>query len=269
VIGRDAAHTALTASALGFCLSAFLFGAWPGLDIAVSGAFLTDAGEFSASTNRWLEILRHALWDTTTILVVFSITMVTVQLVFRPKHRVSTRVWGFIILSFVLGPGLIVNGLLKNHWGRARPRDIEIFGGNAQFTDALTSAHECLKNCSFVSGEASGFFTFALVLSLTFVPAIRQPASRYAALAGLWCLALLAGGLRIAVGAHFLSDVVFAFFTSAIVTLSLYLAMSMERRVVDATVSNAALDVQSIMRPVVTFIRRGAKQIAGRSSAGR
>ena len=42
----------------------------------------------------------------------------------------------FIALTFSLGPGLIVNGLLKESIGRARPKNIIEFGGDKIFSPA-------------------------------------------------------------------------------------------------------------------------------------
>lgn len=108
---------------------------------------------------------------------------------------------------FVLGPGLIVNGALKNGWGRARPADIAEFGGDGVFTQAFHMVGTCTRNCSFVSGEAALAMAVALVL--------WQVAGR-AGLAGPRLAATLAvfvtvtSLMRVVTGRHFLSDVVFA-----------------------------------------------------------
>ncbi len=38
-----------------------------------------------------------------------------------------------VILTMALGPGLLVNGILKNDWGRPRPADITAFGGPSHY----------------------------------------------------------------------------------------------------------------------------------------
>ena len=60
-----------------------------------------------------------------------------------------------------LGPGLVVNGILKEHWGRARPRDVTQFGGDRRFTPALVIADQCERNCSFSAGHPSAGFALA------------------------------------------------------------------------------------------------------------
>jgi len=36
-----------------------------------------------------------------------------------------------VVLTVLLGPGLLVNGVLKNGWGRPRPADVAHVGGSA------------------------------------------------------------------------------------------------------------------------------------------
>ncbi len=76
--------------------------------------------------------------------------------------------WCFLIAVLAIGPGLVANVMLKDNWGRARPRQVVEFGGTKHFTPPLVPARECARNCSFVSGEASSafvpFFAAALLL---------------------------------------------------------------------------------------------------------
>ena len=40
----------------------------------------------------------------------------------------------FLIATMALGPGLMANVLLKDHWGRSRPIDVKQFGGNERLS---------------------------------------------------------------------------------------------------------------------------------------
>jgi lipid A 4'-phosphatase len=106
----------------------------------------------------------------------------------------------FAILALALGPGLVVNTVLKDHWGRPRPEQIAQFGGTSSYVPALLPSRQCGHNCSFVSGHAAaGFF---LIIGAWIWPRKRLQ----------WRIAgIAAGGLiglaRIAQGGHFLSDV--------------------------------------------------------------
>ena len=98
----------------------------------------------------------------------------------------------------------VTNLALKDHWGRARPKQILEFGGNKSFTPALIPSNECSRNCSFVAGEPSS--TFAPFYAAAFV--IPQW-SLTLVIVGTVC-GVVSGFVRIAQGAHFLSDVIFA-----------------------------------------------------------
>ena len=129
----------------------------------------------------------------------------------------QARCW-FMIAVLIVGPGVVTNLILKDNVGRARPRDVIEFGGNKMFTPPLTVAHECPRNCSFVSGEASSMFAafFALALLL--------PQYRLALLATALSTGLLAGIVRMVQGAHFLSDILFAGVFMAITVSVLHIA---------------------------------------------
>lgn len=119
----------------------------------------------------------------------------------RPQRRALF----YLLMVLLIGPGLLVNTVFKDQWGRARPAQVQEFGGNAQFSPAWLPSQQCTRNCAFVCGDASvGFYLLA--------PAFVWRQRRRAWLAA----GLVAGGLlglmRIAQGGHFLSDVVFSFY---------------------------------------------------------
>ena len=114
----------------------------------------------------------------------------------------------YLFLVLIFGAGLIVNGILKDDFGRARPRDIAEFGGSKRFTPAFVVSRECDRNCSFSSGDGAGaFFSVALALALS-----RKRAVLLAALAYGTAVSFS----RVASGAHFLSDSVVSFFVMLI-----------------------------------------------------
>jgi lipid A 4'-phosphatase len=125
----------------------------------------------------------------------------------RQIWRFDARALVFIALATALGPGLLVNTALKDHWGRARPAQIEEFGGKLKFTQAPLISDQCPRNCAFVSGHAA--LGFSLVSFAFLLPAGRR--RRIAILAALGFGAIV-GLARIAGGRHFLSDVVDAGF---------------------------------------------------------
>jgi lipid A 4'-phosphatase len=115
----------------------------------------------------------------------------------------SIRAIIFLLATLAVGPGLVVNAVFKDHWGRARPRDVAEYGGTREFTPAFVVSDECDANCSFVSGHASIPFAFA-ALGLVWRRRRRLIYGGAAVFGGLVGLG------RIAQGAHFLSDVIFS-----------------------------------------------------------
>jgi lipid A 4'-phosphatase len=110
----------------------------------------------------------------------------------------------YVLVCLLVGPGLLVNVVLKEHWGRARPSQVTEFGGARTFTPALTISDQCPRNCSFVSGEVSLGFWW-----LCFAFAARPGRRRYL-VAGALAMGTLMGVLRVGAGGHFLSDAIFA-----------------------------------------------------------
>jgi len=112
----------------------------------------------------------------------------------------------FLILSLLIGPVIVVNGLFKDKWGRPRPREITEFGGMHAFVPAVVKG-TWAKGRSFPCGHAStGFYLGAFY----FVLRNRRRAAARAAMAGSVVYGTLIGIARMAAGAHFASDVVFA-----------------------------------------------------------
>lgn len=110
----------------------------------------------------------------------------------------------FVFISCFVSVVLIINLILKGFWGRARPSQITEFGGTATFTPAWEMAQECAKNCSFVSGHAG--MAACVGLLVVFIP--RRYRALYLAAAAIFTIA--AAFMRMARGAHFLSDVTLA-----------------------------------------------------------
>ncbi len=126
--------------------------------------------------------------------------------VWRPAWAPYRRQCLVLVLSVALGPGLLVNGLLKPAWGRARPRQIEQFGGTAVYRNWWQPGGPGTGK-SFPSGHAA--MGFVLVAGVILVPPQRTRLRRVVLVA-----TLAYGGLmsmtRIVQGGHFLSDVLWS-----------------------------------------------------------
>jgi lipid A 4'-phosphatase len=83
-----------------------------------------------------------------------------VALALRPSSRwrlpnVPPRAAVFLTISLLLGPGLLVNVILKDDWGRPRPGSVIELGGSHAYVHWWDRRGACLNNCSFASGEAA------------------------------------------------------------------------------------------------------------------
>ena len=201
--------TRLIAASLGaLALAALVFVVWPGLDLRAAALFAGPDGHFSGDTPLG-RTARH-LFET----VPFAV-MTGYGALYALKRLGGVRLWapngaGLLVmaLSLVLGPGLLVNTVLKDHSHRPRPAQVDQLGGTEAFRPFYRFDGACLRNCSFVSGEGSTAFW-------TVAPALLVPlAYRVPAIAAALVFATMSGLLRMAFGGHFLSDTVFgALFT--------------------------------------------------------
>ena len=188
------------------CLAcALIFTLFPQIDLWTSALFYDGAG-FSLDQNADLQDLRMALWNLS-VLVPMILLAACVAGDFLAPLRAGRCLGPLVFL--VLGPGLLVNGVLKAYWGRARPAEITEFGGLAHLSSPLTITDQCAHNCSFVSGEGAGIVAASLVIFYLLAHRL-SPQGRRALTLGLIVLCSIGAGLRVAMGRHFLSDVIFA-----------------------------------------------------------
>jgi membrane-associated PAP2 superfamily phosphatase len=111
----------------------------------------------------------------------------------------------FLLLSVALGPGLLVNAVFKDHWGRPRPRDIVEFGGPLHYRVAPLPGGE--GGSSFPCGHCSVGFLYAVGW---WVWRRRRPAWAWGSLAVGLAAGFSLGLGRMAAGGHFLSDVIWS-----------------------------------------------------------
>jgi lipid A 4'-phosphatase len=195
-----AVYLALVAAAVA------LFLLFPGIDLAVSRLFYEPGRGFVLA--HWppaVFVSDLVPWIGRGIAALIIAAAAWLFLLERPLWRFDRRALVFLAAAMVVGPGLLVNTLLKDHWGRARPAQVVTFGGLHHFTPAPLPAAECTTNCSFASGHAA--LGFALVAFAFLLP---PGTPRRRAFVMAFAFGAIVGLDRVAEGRHFLSDVVFA-----------------------------------------------------------
>jgi lipid A 4'-phosphatase len=205
-----------------FSASALLLAWFPALDLRVSSLFHRDGG-FHLARSWWVTILHESVG----YFLCLAVATVVALYVFNRASglhlgRVTGMTVSYLLLVLGLGAGLIVNVILKDGFGRARPRNVIEFGGSQKFSSAFQASAECTSNCSFPSGDSSGAF-FALALAFAF-------GRKRAAIAAAAAYGALVSFSRVAAGAHFLSDIVVSFVLMWITADVLYYFMLKRRR---------------------------------------
>ncbi len=185
---------------------AILLFAFSRLDIAATRLFFHPEGADLwpiANEPLWSLFYRATPWITGA-LAVAGVIMIVIGLVREKSKRL--RLHGlFILLCVVLGPGLIINAVFKDHWGRPRPRQIVEFSGKFDYVRPLVPARAGGK--SFPCGDSSVGF---LMSAGWWLWRRSHPKRAAASLAAGLMLGTLIGIGRMAAGAHFLSDVIWS-----------------------------------------------------------
>ncbi len=189
------------------CSALFLL--WPEIDLRTSAAFYTEGSGFWGERNAFVMALYRGIPMMSNAIIIGLFIALFAYMFQRGLQGARRRIQvGYLITALILGPGLLIDVVLKDHWGRARPAKVTEFGGAATFSPAIIPTDQCGKNCSFVSGHASAGFYF---VSLGFLGGVA--ARRRWTLIGLGLGAVFGFG-RVAQGGHFLSDIVFSFYAT-------------------------------------------------------
>ena len=175
---------------------------WTGMDLAAAGLFIGDSLRLRSVEWFWVELINlyvPAVFRTIVLMALAAWVFATFS-----RHAKHWRLpLAFIVLAGTLGPGVLVNSGFKDNWQRARPYQVQEFGGTQQFTRATVMTDQCNNNCSFVSGHVScGFFLASLML----VFRKRKTAWALSGMLAGWII----GFARMSDGAHWFSDVLWA-----------------------------------------------------------
>jgi membrane-associated phospholipid phosphatase len=195
-----------------------LFAIDPGLDIYISKlAFVRGDSAIEGMSAAILSAVREFHIKVFAAIIALCAGALMLRMVFPSLPMlIPARAAWLILLTYLIGPGLIANAVFKENWARPRPAHVTEFGGTQAFKPWWDPSGSCPKNCSFISGEASAGFA-ALAIAVLAPVAWRLPAVVFALGFGMFV-----GALRIAAGGHFTSDVIFAGVLTALVVWLLH-----------------------------------------------
>ncbi|SJZ92599.1 phosphatase PAP2 family protein [Consotaella salsifontis] len=206
----------IVAFSLSILASSTFFWIFPEVDLVVSRWFFSPVDGFISSSDPNLQWLRKSSPWVLAGVIIFILVRILRDAINGALtwSRARQPIW--LLCGLALGPGLIVNGLLKEFWGRPRPVNLDVFGGSAAHQMVWVISERCDENCSFVSGEASS--SAWLVAAALVTPKQVRPYAT--AITLLYAISLSLN--RIAFGGHFLSDVVLAWLICGLVFSILY-----------------------------------------------
>lgn len=209
---------------LGWFMLLSLFYTAPGIDVSASEFFFragncaghdpsTICGGFPISREPILKGLRQFLFYVPHMVGAGVLVAMIVQLAKPRTAWQKSRIveLALSLIATAIGPYLLVNVFLKDMSGRPRPNQTVFFGGPYGFEPAGSFSGACDQNCSFISGEAAGAGWIICIIPLL------PPKWRKRLGWPLVIASLASPMLRLAFGAHYLSDVVLGWLSSPVI----------------------------------------------------
>lgn len=209
----------------GLLLLTIPFWIWP-LDINVQSAF------YDAAVEGGWKFKKSEPWNTlynfgTVPALILSVGSIVVLLLgfWKPKFARWRMIAVYFTLCMMVGPGLLVNVIFKDQWGRPRPREVTQFGGDHAYEKVL-EYDAASPGKSFPCGHCTmGFYFFAVALTLR-----QRRRLALAAAGGATVFGGLIGVARVVQGGHFLSDVIWGAGFCLLTSIGLFYALGLHRR---------------------------------------
>ena len=222
------------------------------LDIRITGLFYNPAGTDTPTRFPVGELEPwHWFYENDRNLVYVMLAISLFFMVFglvKKRYRPFLVYGSFIIVAYLIGPGLIVNALLKGTdigelyigWGRFRPKETVLFGGTEQYFSLWEPAFLYGgTGKSFPSGHPTSGLIFITLFFIfnneKFISRIfGEPNERktliirlvkYSGLGLSIFLGVMLGIARVVQGAHFASDVLYSFVFTWLPTAVVYYLM--------------------------------------------
>ncbi len=196
-----------------FLVSSLVFITFPQIDLYISDLFY-NAKEFPLNGTIIEEFFYYSVRPVILFLALGSIAVFLYNVLRKNNlFGINGKVMLYLLLVLSIAPGLVVNAMLKENWGRARPSQTIHYGGDKEFTPAFVMSNQ--GGHSFSSGHAAAAFS---LIGFALLAKSRKK---------FWMLLAITYGVlvslaRVAAGGHFFSDVVTSFFIVYIFTHILY-----------------------------------------------
>jgi membrane-associated PAP2 superfamily phosphatase len=197
--------------------------AMTGADLTVSGRFCIN-GTWPVGDQQPWHLLYQLDRGPSIVMALSGLVAALVGLVYK-QHRSWIKPGLFLVILLALGPGLIVNAVFKEYWGRPRPREIVELGGKKEFLQPWQKGVSH-KGRSFPSGHSSSAFYMSAPF---FIYRRRKPQVARVWLIGGIIFGLMMSVARIAQGGHFLSDNLWAWGVVHLTAVALYYLMKLDR----------------------------------------
>ena len=247
-------------------MTGLVFGCFPRLDLKISGLlFDPQTRQFTLLYQvllgqlSWPAHLRDAsMWIVAALAVPAGVALAAKCVLPTARLRMGGRAIVLLLASLALAPGLLVNVALKEHWNRPRPIAVREFNGPDRFVAWWDPRGECRHNCSFIAGEASGAFW-------TLAPAVLAPPHwRMIAYGAALAFGAAVGLMRMAGGAHFFTDVVFAGVFTFLIVWIVHGALYRWRR---TAISDAAFEraIERVFMPPHAALLRFVTRVSARA----
>ena len=185
------------------------------LDIRLAALFYHpehSVADWPYQNAKFIKVLYDYAFPFTMIAGASALTVYTIGYFHQYTRRFRRRAL-YILLVIALGPGVVVNLVFKDHWGRPRPVHIQQFGGEYRYVPPLKLGQTPDK--SFVCGHCSvGYAFFALYF-------LSQNHKLFYFMLTL-TLAWTMGFTRMTSGSHFVSDILWSGYLVFLVAFALY-----------------------------------------------
>src|SRR5207247_10338688 len=137
-----------------------IFGIRPDLDLKLAALFFDPerGGFWRAYDPSYLRARDAAVWLTTLVAMPASIALAVKFVRRRRPLLIPGRAIVLMLLTLALAPGVVANLVLKEHWGRPRPNNVDGCGGDEHFRTEWYQRGDFPMKCSFSDGDPHRLF---------------------------------------------------------------------------------------------------------------